>query len=379
MAMNVAQNLQTVDLDTRYSMALAAYFVHADENSLSHAYDIARMAFNQGVGFAAFYEIHRNATASLGRQSCNGSDRFFYEALSVYDTALRGHGQPPKNGIPRFRERNRVEFDLREAKFDLTRQRDDLDDLVAQRTGELLFQFEEMKRLNNQLKQTNQEQAEFTYAISHDLMSPLNTISMMLSFLEEDLLGDAAPHILEPLDAARTTAARMLKIVEDILSYSRAIGQNTKFEPVDLNILFQDILSDLKSDLDHKEAVIKLARLPEIKGVKIQLRLLFQNLLSNALKFRHPNRVPIVQIATRPSEAGTLVLSIKDNGIGIEEQHFARIFGLFQRLHTFEEYNGTGLGLTLCKRIAGNHGGEIHVASQPGEGSTFTITLQTHE
>ncbi|MEO1026436.1 MAG: ATP-binding protein [Pseudomonadota bacterium] len=293
--------------------------------------------------------------------------------------ALPDYSQTTRHLFREVQQRKRIEQDLRDAKVELERERNDLDDLVAKRTGELVAQFEEMKGLNQQLTQINQEQAEFTYAISHDLMSPLNTIRMMLSFLEEDLLGDAGPHILEPLEAARITAARMLAIVEDVLTYSRSIGQPVAFEPVDLNGLLADILFDLKGDLERNQAKVDLDPLPTMDGMKVQLRILLQNLLSNALKFRHPDRAPHVRVTAIPTTEDTVEISVSDNGIGVDQQHYERIFGLFQRLHNFEEYSGTGLGLTLCQRIARNHGGEITVSSQCDKGSTFTVTMQIHE
>ncbi|WP_119168979.1 sensor histidine kinase [Algihabitans albus] len=235
---------------------------------------------------------------------------------------------------------------------------------------------ENLVRLNELLVQTNREQAEFTYAISHDLRSPTNTVGMLLDELtlsHGGVFDDDAKHLI---DRAQRTVGRMGKLVEDVLSYSRTIEEEFAPEAVDLNFLAQEILEDLQSDIASTNATIDLGELPVVTGNSLQLRLLFQNLISNAIKFRSEDRSPRITIhAESDRKAGKRSIVISDNGIGIAPEFHDRIFGLFQRLHSYEAFPGSGLGLTLCKRIVANHGGAIELRSVPGEGTAFEFPL----
>ncbi len=234
----------------------------------------------------------------------------------------------------------------------------------------------ELERTNRRLQASNQEQAEFTYAISHDLKSPTNTINMILSELIEyhpDELGEDAVQLLLN---ANSTIDRMGRIIEDVLEYSMMIGANDSFEPVDLDELLEEIVKDSKGDIVASGGTVSYADLPAINGVRSQLRMLFQNLVSNALKFSRPGVPPMVSIsAAGNSENDLQQIVVADNGIGIDPKHTEQIFNLFQRLHNYEEYPGTGLGLTLCRRIITNHAGQIEVESTPGAGTRIRLRL----
>lgn len=230
----------------------------------------------------------------------------------------------------------------------------------------------ELEVLVGQLQQANREQAEFTYAISHDLKSPANTIGMLIDELSEDAVLDDGNRALLA-DMARTNR-HMRQLVDDVLAYSRIVDETLAVERIDLAALVQDICADLKGDIVASGAQIRLRNLPDITGNRMQVRMLFQNLLSNAIKFRAPERPPEIDVTTRQDAAG-LVVQVSDNGIGIPAPHRDKVFGLFQRLHSQTKFAGTGLGLTICKRVMSNHRGDIRIADDSKQGTTFILTF----
>ena len=230
-----------------------------------------------------------------------------------------------------------------------------------------------------QLQQINREQAEMTYAISHDLKAPTNTALMLLAAVRQDLdeaktdlPGDAA-ELIGDLGGVLT---RMNRLVEDMLTYTRSLDTEFTREDVDLDAVLAQVLTDLRADIKGAGAEIRRSPLPRLAAHPPQMRQLFQNLVSNALKFRRPGVAPVVSIAPAEASEGTVAFTVGDNGIGIAEDQQDRIFALFARLHNRTEFDGSGLGLPICQRIAQTHGGDITLRSAPGEGSTFTITLK---
>lgn len=228
----------------------------------------------------------------------------------------------------------------------------------------------------NSLEQANKEQAEFTYAISHDLKSPTNTVAMILEQLEGSQGTVIESDGKQLIDLAQSTIVRMGKLVEDVLLYSRAIGEELTLETVDLNKLIKKIISDLQSDIQHHRATIEFDDLPLVLGNPLLLRMVFQNLITNAMKFKKAEATPVITFQSKPVDHSCMAISVSDNGIGIDPKYHKKIFGLFQRLHTHKEYAGTGIGLTLCQRVVTNHGGKIQVESAIDRGTTFTVTLK---
>ncbi|MEM9341651.1 MAG: ATP-binding protein [Pseudomonadota bacterium] len=222
---------------------------------------------------------------------------------------------------------------------------------------------------NAQLRQANQEQAEFTYAISHDLKSPTNTIGMLIDELSNlDASDDYQREILA--DMARTND-RMRGLVDDVLDYSQTVETKELNDLVDLKALVGGVIDDLAADIASAEAEVSVGRLPSLRGNRAQLRSLFQNLISNAIKFRHPQRSPKVRVYS-PEGRDDLVV-VADNGIGIPEEFREKVFGLFQKLHVRREFPGTGLGLTVCRRIMSNHAGKIRIGSNGGIGTVIEL------
>ena len=180
---------------------------------------------------------------------------------------------------------------------------------------------------------------------------------------------------------------RMQELIRGLLAYSRLNTEKPLFRSVSLNALVNEVLGDLETAINDRKATVAVGPMPAVRGNAIQLRQLFQNLLSNALKFTPPDRVPSVQISALPrpsahmqalypnASGDFLEVSVQDNGIGFEQKHVERIFNLFQRLHGRNEFAGTGIGLAVYKKVVDNHGGYLTASSQPGQGATFLIYL----
>jgi len=225
-----------------------------------------------------------------------------------------------------------------------------------------------------ELENANREQAEFTYALSHDMKSPANTMKLLINDLR-DIGSDCFDEdCIDILDDMELTGSRMSTLIDDVLNYACTIGAEVDQTRIDMNVLFKEISDDLRGDIRKQKAKVTAGDLPCIRGSRMQFRLLLQNLISNGLKFRPPDRPPEIHLDATVTEQ-RVVLKVTDNGIGIPEEHFERIFGMFKRLHAQDSYEGTGLGLPLCRRIVLNHGGKISVSSVVGEGTWFTTEL----
>lgn len=231
-----------------------------------------------------------------------------------------------------------------------------------------------LEQKNQELMQTNQELEHFAYVASHDLQEPLRTITSFIQILDRkyrDKLDEEAQQFMGFIvDGAK----RMQSLIHDLLEYSRINRFNTGFEKIDLNEVFITVNQVLKDKIETHQALIMAEHLPEVYGNRILLTLVFQNLIDNAIKFKSGKRLPELTISVIEHKK-TWELVFKDNGIGISAEYFQRIFVIFQRLHTVEEYTGTGIGLAICKKIIERHGGEIWVESKPDKGSAFHLTL----
>ncbi len=242
------------------------------------------------------------------------------------------------------------------------------------------------------LRRSNEELEKFAYIASHDLQEPLRKIQAFgdrLSTRFKAGLGEQGQdYITRMLDSA----GRMRRLIDDLLSFSRVTTKVNPLAPVDLNAVVRDVLSDLEIRIAQSDGRVEVGPLPTLPADPVQMRQLFQNLISNALKFQRPGVPPVVTVTAKylravlpeppsksvaplPATPASYRLTVRDNGIGFEPQYATRIFELFQRLHGRQQYEGTGLGLAICKKIAERHGGTIVAEGLPGEGSTFTIDL----
>ena len=230
------------------------------------------------------------------------------------------------------------------------------------------------KEYAQDLKQKNIELEQFAYVASHDLQEPLRTISGFVELLKRYYKNETNENVIKYINYITDASDRMRRLVQDLLDYSR-LGRERILEPIDCNNMMQEVLCDLAMAIQESKAVINIDPLPVISGYTTEMKQLFQNLLSNSLKFRKPGEPPVINISVMPSE-DHWQFSVTDNGIGIDEKYWERIFVIFQRLHTKNEYLGTGIGLAHCKKITELHNGKIWVDSKPGEGSTFYFTIK---
>lgn len=235
---------------------------------------------------------------------------------------------------------------------------------------------EELKKLVKDLKRSNEELERFAYVASHDLQEPLRTIASFTQLLERRYKGKFDEDADEFMDYVIDASFRMKKQIEGLLEYSRVKTDQSGFQQVNLDLILNQVIENLRSLIEESGAVINHSSLPTVIGDYDQLRRVFQNLVGNAIKFRKSDVSPVIDISVREDkETNEFIFSIADNGIGIEEQYMERIFVIFQRLHTMETYKGTGIGLSVVKRIIERHGGRIWVESEPGAGSAFHFTI----
>ena len=233
------------------------------------------------------------------------------------------------------------------------------------------FHFERQEYID-ELQAETRRLEQFAYAASHDLQEPLRMVSSYLQLIERRYGDELDDDGRDFLSFAVEGAERMRSMIEGLLEYSRVEAQGGPFEPVDLDAVLEDVLRDLEVRIIETNAEITTASLPTVEGDASQLRQLFQNLLENALEYSEGE--PRVHVsAERKGEKW--VVSVCDDGIGIEPEETDRIFEVFQRLHSREKHDGTGIGLALCRRIVERHDGEIWVESEPESGSTFSMTL----
>ncbi len=229
-----------------------------------------------------------------------------------------------------------------------------------------------VNQMTEQLITSNQELGQFAYIASHDLQEPLRTISNYSGLIQKKYKGNLDENGEKYLDSIQRATVRMQSLIKDLLDYS-TIGNSKKATPIDCGILLEDVKSDMASIIEETNTKIESSKLPVINAYQ-DLRMLFQNLISNAIKFRKTDIPLIIKISAKDF-GNEWMFTVSDNGIGLEEKYYDRIFTIFQRLHTNREYQGTGIGLAQCKKIAELHGGEIYVNSEYGKGSTFCFTI----
>ena len=264
----------------------------------------------------------------------------------------------------------------------LQRSEEELEKKVTERTLEL-------EKANQELKRSNKNLEEFAYAASHDLKEPTRKIHVFSDRLKDSLgdrLTEAERHYFQRMELA---SKRMTTLIDDLLTYSEISQKATLEQEVDLNFIIDCVLSDLDLEVEQKEATVQVSKLFTIKGHRRQLQQAFQNLISNALKYSKPDVPPVITIGCSKVKGGDTGLhltvdaqtkdfyqvTVKDNGIGFEQADADRIFNVFTRLHGMAEYKGTGVGLSIVRKVVENHKGFIWAESQPGEGAIFKILL----
>ncbi len=248
-----------------------------------------------------------------------------------------------------------------------------LDDITARKTAEA-----KMLALADELERSNKELEQFAYVVSHDLQEPLRKITAFGGRLEKTCGEQLDESGQDSLGRMINAAERMRALIESLLAYARVTTRGKPFETVDLAAVLEEVVSDLEVRIEETQGRVETGTLPAIDADPIQVRQLFQNLIGNALKFRKPDVAPVVTISCEAvaADAGDCCrITVSDNGIGFDMKYKDRIFGVFQRLHGRGVYEGSGIGLSICNRIVGRHGGSLDVTSVVGEGTTFTIAL----
>ena len=235
-------------------------------------------------------------------------------------------------------------------------------------------QREQILTLNATLRQSNEELERFAYICSHDMQEPVRMMNIYAAFLAEDaadLLDDASRRHVHYI---RDNAVRMQKMIRDILSFSRIGREEVQVETVDCREIVGEVLLEFEDIIADKQAIITVSDLPEIVTSLTLMRVLFQNLIGNALKFQDGTRPPEITISGK-RDGSVWRFEVVDNGIGIDPTFSDRVFTIFQRLHRKEDYPGTGIGLSTCRKFIRLCGGDIVFRSKPGEGTAFAFTL----
>ncbi len=256
-------------------------------------------------------------------------------------------------------EFNRMAESLSEQEVQLRNYTAQLEQKVEERTVELT--------------RSNADLAQFAYVASHDLQEPLRMVSSYLQLIEQRYKDKLDAAGTEFMNYAVDGATRMQTMINDLLTFSRVGTRGKPFEPTDCEVILDQSLANLQMAIEDSQAIITHDPLPTVMADGTQMVPLFQNLIGNAIKFRRQEQMR-VHISAQAKEK-EWIFSVHDNGIGIDPQYAERIFVIFQRLHSKEEYPGTGIGLAVCKRVVERHGGKIWVESQPGQGSTFYFTI----
>jgi len=240
---------------------------------------------------------------------------------------------------------------------------------------------DKLRQFTVQLERSNRELQDFAYVASHDLQEPLRKIVVFGERLKEKNSAALGTEGLDYLERMQKAASRMQSLINDLLSFSRITTKAQPFKPVNLAEVASDVVTDLEGRIELVKGRVELGTLPVIDAEPLQMRQLLQNLIGNALKFRRPEVPPVVKVGSEivsdPATPGEKIcqLTVSDNGIGFDEKYLDRIFNVFQRLHTRNEYEGTGMGLAIVRKIALYHGGDVTAKSKPGEGATFILKL----
>ncbi|MBX3472941.1 MAG: PAS domain S-box protein [Planctomycetes bacterium] len=250
--------------------------------------------------------------------------------------------------------------------------RDITDRLEAEQA--LALQSRQLAEQNKRLEAAIAELDEFNYVASHDLQEPLRTISTYCGLLKQDIGPAVAPRAEEDMKAILDASLRMQRLIRDLLEYSRLGHRDLRRDIVKLDHILARVQADLRAQIDSTGGVIEADGLPPVLGDDVQLGRLFQNLVSNGLKFQPPGGKPHVKVEAE-TEGPWVHITVQDNGIGIEGEYLDQIFKPFKRLHSVSKYEGSGIGLSVCRKIVDRHGGTIAVASAPGQGTRFLIRL----
>lgn len=280
-------------------------------------------------------------------------------------------------------ERNDELGDLAENFNVMTTELQELTSRLEEKNLEVESRNRQLESLNEKLKQSNEELERFAAVAAHDLQEPLRKIQAF----GDRLAANASEHLDDKdqiyIERMRDAATRMRVLIDDLLQLSRVTSRGLPYEPVDLREVVTRVADDLEGQMTETGALLDIGELPVVMADPAQMHSLFQNLISNALKFRKTDQRPLVRVAetrdpSRFEQNGMTHIAVEDNGIGFDPAYGERIFRIFERLNGRSDYSGTGIGLAVCKKIISRHEGRITAEGKPGEGSVFTVSLPTH-
>jgi light-regulated signal transduction histidine kinase (bacteriophytochrome) len=335
-------------LAEEYSSALESYLSGAGEAVLLDAYEIGRRALSAGLGIVHIAAVHHESLATVLRRLATADEiartvknatTVEVESLSVFEMALRGY----REANARLRELN-----------------------------------EKLEDRARAVEAANKELEAFSYSVSHDLRAPLRAIDGFSSILLRDFAADLPPEAQKYLGLVRDNAKLMGQLIDDLLAFSHLGRQPLHKQPVPLSNLVRQVWEQLRPEQEGRRLEVKIGDLGICQADPNLLKQVFINLLANAIKFTRPCAVAMVEVGRRDgdAQAGERVYYVKDNGVGFDMQYADQLFGVFQRLHSAEEYEGTGVGLAIVQRIIQRHGGRIWAEAEVDQGATFFFTLE---
>ncbi len=247
-------------------------------------------------------------------------------------------------------------------------------DAAIQRNKELSLARDDLHKLNSRLEAANKELESFSYSISHDLRAPLRAVDGFSSILLEKFSPQMPPEAQLLLNNVRTSAQRMGRLIDDLLRFSRLGWQPLSKRPVNISALVHEVLEELRNKQADRRIELQVSELPDCVGDPALLRQVLVNLLSNAFKFTRQREQTMIEVGCR-QQGGENVYFVRDNGAGFDTQHAEKLFGVFQRFHRADEFEGTGVGLSIVQRIIQRHGGRIWAEAEVDKGATFYFTL----
>lgn len=246
---------------------------------------------------------------------------------------------------------------------------------LAMAANEIRRTHEALRKKTQELQRLNRQLEQYASMVSHDLQEPLHTIIGFLDRLQMHSGAGLDPPAQDYICRMQKASRRMNQLIEDLLAFTRITTKRLPYTRVDLNHVIDEVLADLEASVSAKHGHVDIDSLPAVYGDPRQMHQLFQNLISNALKFSKASEPPHIHIAGQDISAQEVEISIRDNGVGFEKRFRHQIFQPFKRLHGWGQHEGSGLGLSICQKIVENHGGHITANSRPGQGSTFTVSL----